>query len=162
MLDILANKSDEKETTVLTKLREVLPGFRQLSGFVEQFSRTTKVASEIMKILKTKGLDQQSYKQCYQLTQTLPRSSKVGKRLRAWLRKHIEIQKQITPQPLLVSSDIIESLFGSFKHVIARSPQADMNRTTLLILTLCGNIDEIAIVKALNRVSHNDLIVWEK
>jgi len=76
-------ESDEKETNVLTKLREVLPGFRPLSGFVEQFSRTTKVASEIMKILKTKGLDQQSYEQCYQLTQTLPRNSKVGKRLRA-------------------------------------------------------------------------------
>ncbi len=162
MLDIFADKNDSKEAGLLTKLHEALPGFRQLRGFVEQFSRATKMVSEVMKILKTKGLDQQSYEKCYQLSQTLPRNSKVGKRLRIWLQKHIEIQKQVTTLPLLVSSDIIESLFGSFKHIIARSPQADMNRTTLLIPALCGNIHETVITQALNLVSHNDLKVWEQ
>jgi hypothetical protein len=57
--------------------------------------------------------------------------AKVKKRLLIWLQQHIEIQKQITSLPLLVSSDIIESLFGNFKHIIERSSQADMNRTTL-------------------------------
>jgi len=98
------------------------------------------------------NIDQESYEQCYQLAQTLPRSSKVRKRLRTWLQEHIETQRQITTSPLLVSSDIIESLFGSFKHIIARSPQADMNRTTLLI----------AVTQALTRASHNDLKEWEE
>ncbi len=162
ILSILSDKNTEREEGLLAKLRKALPGFRQLRGFIEQFARTTKVVSEVMKILKTKGLDQESYEQCYQLAQTLPRSSKVRKRLRTWLQEHIETQRQITTSPLLVSSDIIESLFGSFKHIIARSPQADMNRTTLLIPALCGNIDEIAVTQALTRASHNDLKEWEE
>ena len=42
------------------------------------------------------------------------------------------------PLPLLASSDIIESLFGNFKDIIGRGPQADMNRSALLIPVLCG------------------------
>lgn len=64
--------------------------------------------------------------------------------------------------PLLVSSDIIESLFGNFKHIIERSPQADMNRTTVLIPALCGRMDKTTINQALNQVRHNDLEMWEQ
>jgi len=115
-----------------------------------------------MKILKTKGLDQASYEQCYQLSQTLSKKSNIKKRLETWLQQHIKIQQQITTLPLLVSSDMIESLFGNFKHIIERSPQADMNRTTLLIPALCGNLDEQSITQALTQANQNDLKVWEQ
>jgi hypothetical protein len=62
----------------------------------------------------------------------------------------------------LVSSDIIESLFGNFKHIIERSPQADMNRTTMLIPALCGNLDERVIAEAFSQACHNDLQIWEQ
>jgi hypothetical protein len=76
------------------------------------------------------------------------------------LQQHIEIQNQITTLPLLVSSDIIESLFGNFKHIIERSPQADMTRTTLLIPALCGHLDEITITQALRQAHQSDLKQW--
>ncbi len=95
-----------------------------------------------MEILKNKGLNKTTYKQSYELSNELPRNSKVKKRLQAWLKQNIKIQKQLTSLPLLVSSDIIESLFGNFKHIIERSPQADMNRTVLLIPALCGKLDD--------------------
>ena len=60
-----------------------------------------------------------------------------------------------------MSSDIIESLFGNFKHIIERSPQADMNRSVLLIPALCGNRDATVIMQALNHASHFDLEKWE-
>ena len=52
--------------------------------------------------------------------------------------------------------------FGNFKHIIERSPQADMNRTTLLIPALCGRMDKTTINQALNQVCHNDLEMWEQ
>ncbi len=82
-------------------------------------------------------------------------------RLLIWLQEHIKIQQQITTLPLLVSSDIIESLFGNFKHVMERSPQADMNRTTLLIPALCGSRDESTVLQALRHASQKDLRKWE-
>jgi hypothetical protein len=162
MLNVLAVKGRAKKGCLLAKLRAALPGFALLKPFIKRFANTTKVVSQVMEILKNKGLDQTSYEQCCQLSEELPKNSKVKKRLLIWLQQHIKIQKQITSLPLLVSSDIIESLFGNFKHIIERSPQADMNRTTLLIPALCGNLDEITITQALSKANHNELKNWEQ
>ena len=115
-----------------------------------------------MEILKNKGLDRHSYKQCYEISKNLPRNSKVKKRLQDWLKKNIKLQKQLMPLPLLVSSDIIESLFGNFKHIIERSPKADMNRPVLLIPALCGKREGTVVMQALHQASHVDLETWEK
>lgn len=161
MLKVFAKKGGAKKGSLKSKLRRAMPGFSLLKPFVISEANTTSVVSSTMEILKNKGLSQTSYEQCYQLSKQLPRNSTVKKRLNHWLEQHIKIQKQITSLPLLVSSDIIESLFGNFKHIIERGPQADMNRITLLIPALCGNRDEKTIRTALNQASHRDLEKWE-
>jgi len=162
ILDVFAVQGRAKKGSLLAKLRTALPGFLLLKPFIKRFAMTTQVVAQVMEILKNKGLDQLNYERCYQLSETLPKNSKVKKHLQKWLREHLAIQKQLTEFPLLVSSDIIESLFGNFKHIIERSPQADMNRTTLLIPALCGCLNKITITQALNLARHNDLDVWEK
>ena len=162
MLDVFAVKGCAKKGSVLDKLRTVFPGFLQMKPFIERFALSTKIVSGIMEILKNKGLNKATYKQCYQLSQTLPRNSKVKKRLQTWLKKHLKVQKELTDLPLLVSSDIIESLFGNYKHMLERSPQADMNRSVLLIPALCGSRKEATIDQALKTASQVDLEKWEK
>jgi len=115
-----------------------------------------------MKILKNKGLNKVTYKQCHDLSKKLPRNSKVKKCLQAWLKRSIGVQKQLgISRSLIVCRDIIESLFGQFKYAIERSPQSDMNRTVLLIPTLCGNLDGEIVTQALNQASCRDLKTWE-
>ncbi|MDI1292656.1 MAG: hypothetical protein PSV18_07910 [Methylobacter sp.] len=162
MLDVFAVPGRAKKGSLLAKLRGALPGFLQLKSFIKGFSNTASVVSQVLEILKNKGLDQQHYEQCWRLSVTLPKNSKVKKQLQQWLQQHLLIQQQLTDLPLLVSSDIIESLFGNFKHIIERSPQADMNRTTLLIPALCGNLDRFVVTQALGLVRHHDLEIWEK
>jgi hypothetical protein len=161
MLEVFAVKGRAKKGSILARLRKALPGFNSLRPFIKRFAQTANIVSEVMGILKNKGLDQTSYDQCCQLANELPKRSKVKKRLLLWLQEHREIQQQITSLPLLVSSDIIESLFGNFKHIMERSPQADMNRTTLLIPALCGSRDESTVVQALEYASQKDLKKWE-
>jgi hypothetical protein len=162
ILEVFAVQGRAKKGSLLAKLRTALPGFLRLKPFIKSFAGTTQVVAQVMAILKNKGLDQISYDRCYQLSETMPKNSKVKKHLQKWLRQHLDIQKQLTDLPLLVSSDIIESLFGNFKHIIERSPQADMNRTTLLIPALCGRLDKTTITQALNQARHNDLEMWEQ
>jgi len=162
MLAIFAVKGSAKEGSPLSRLRKIFPHFKQSKAFIILFASTSHIVSQVMEILKNKGLDKHSYLQCYELSKTLPRNSIVKKRLQAWLKKNRKLQKQLTPFPLLVSSDIIESLFGNFKHIIERSPQADMNRTVLLIPALCGKQEGTTITRALHKASQADLIAWEK
>lgn len=161
MLDTLSVRGRAKKGSVLEKLRNVMPSFLKLRPFLKEFSSTMMITSEIMQVLKNNGLNQTSGEQCRKLAQELPKNSKVKERLLSWLKKHSEIQKEIK-LPLLVSSDIIESLFGNFKYVIERSPKADMNRTVLLIPALCGTKSENDFNQALSLVRHKDLQEWDK
>lgn len=153
---------DKQEKDLHEKLNKALPDFAQSSGFIKDFATTVQVTAQIMKILKNKGLDEAGHEQSQKILKPLSSNSKVKRRLKDWLQQHLDIKKHIATVPLLVSSDIIESLFGNFKHIIERSPQADMNRTTLLIPALCGNFDEGEIAQALHQANHEDLKAWEQ
>lgn len=151
-----------KKDSILEKLRKAFPKFSQLKPFILNFSKTTSVSSKIMERLKNRGLDQSTYDECKLLLKELPKSSKTANSLRDWLDKHLKIQKKLTEYPLPISSDIIESLFGKFKHTIEKSPQSDMNHSTLIIPLLCGRMCEEKISNALNSVSQKELEEWKR
>lgn len=162
ILAVFAVPGRAPKGSVLARLRTALPGFLRLKPFIKRFADTAAVVSQVLEILKNKGLDANRHAHCHHLAQTLPKHGIVKKHLVRWLDEHLLIQQKLTALPLLVSSDIIESLFGNFKHIIERSPQADMNRTTLLIPALCGQRDAATVERALLRARHIDLADWEK
>jgi len=162
MLNAFAVKGPAEEGSQLAKLRKAFPDFSQSRDFIVRFASTTKIISQVMEILKNNGLDKTTYKQCFELSRKLPRNSKVKKCLQSWLKKNVTLQKKLTSLPLQVSSDIIESLFGNFKHIIERSPQADMNRTVLLIPALCGKLTDTSVTQALRQTSQANIKAWEK
>jgi hypothetical protein len=162
VLGVLSAKNRVQPENVRAKLRKALPGFLKFKPFIRHFASTTYGVSRVLAVLKNKGLDHASFQSCWQICQSFPKNSTVKKRLQSWLKQHLAIQKQCTGLPLLVSSDIIESLFGNFKHVIERSPQSDMGRTTLLIPALCSRLDKATISRALAQTRHDDLNLWER
>lgn len=149
------NSAQEKVCSIFAELPKI-------KSFIIDFANTSQITSEVMKTLKNQGLNPNTQAHCLHLSEKLTEGSKVKTGLQNWLKKHQIIQQQFPSISLPVSSDIIESLFGNFKHVIERSPQADMNRTTLLIPTLCGSHDEVAVIQALRQASHDDLVGWDK
>jgi hypothetical protein len=167
MIGVLAIPESHQSSPILAKLREVLPGFHKLKRFVQRFADTTYVVARMLDILKNKGLNHGTAEQCSQLLASLPNHSKVKEGLQSWLQDHLKIYTKLAENhsvnlSLLVSSDIIESLFGNFKHIIERSPQADMNRSTLLIPALCGRLDAVVVKRALAQTRHHDLQIWER
>jgi len=162
MMEHFNVKGRAKKGSVLDRLRKAFPEFSKLKSFILNFSKTTSVTSKVMERLKKKGLDKSTYNDCKLFLKELPRSSTTAKLLREWLDKHLKIQQKLDSPSLPVSSDIIESLFGKFKHTIEKSPQSDMNHSILVIPLLCGRIYEDKISNALNSVSQKELGKWKK
>ena len=164
MLHALAGKDDDDTRGVLATLRSAMAGLSGLRTFIERFATTVLTVVDVLTVLKHHGINQASYRQCRELAQRLPPRSVAKKRLDGWLKRHLYIQGRlgIGQTPLLVSSDIIESLFGTFKHILARSPQADMSRTVLIIPALCGQAEPLLIAQALADTTHRDLQRWEQ
>ena len=159
---IFSKRGKAKKGSLLARLRVAFPKFKLLEPFVKNFIKTTNTTNKIMKLLKNKGLNISTYHQSIELLNKLPRKSKMKKIVTVWLDKHIEIQKRVSPHPLPISSDIIESLFGKFKYRLERSPQSDMNRATLLIPLLCGNLDKQKLLFTLENTKHKELKKWEE
>ena len=162
ILQKLKNEDITQENSVAQKLHQALPGFVELDNFIGRFLGTIKVGDSLMKVLKNKGLTHSTGQECYRLLETLPEHSKTRAGLENWLDKHMKLLKHIGEIPLLVSSDPIESIFGKSKYILERSPQGDMNRSVLLIPTLCGKLSAEKIMRLLTEVRHIDLKKWVK
>ena len=111
-------------------------------------------------VLKTQGLNQTTYGTVTKILEQLPDTSLVKTRLLAWCEKHIRLHRAlgIGDLLLLVSSGIIESLFGTFKTIIQRNPLAELNRLSYIIPLLCGTHSAADIDHALNACSHAEML----
>jgi hypothetical protein len=161
---VLRVLDETRQNPEYKKLRTALFGLSKVKNFIRSFAESVITTSEIMKVLKNEGLNQKSYERCKDLVEMLPERSRIKKRLSQWLDKHLNIQQRmnIGSTPLPVSSDIIESLFGKFKHIIERGSMLDMNRSVLLIPALCGNPEHDLISKALSTTRHADIEEWDQ
>lgn len=162
LLSVFCGAKDAEHGKMLDKLHAALPDFDNAAPFIRRFADTAKVVSQVMEALKHKGLNPATSEQCRSLAATLPDDSPAKQRLSAWLARHMPILQQLACVSLPVSSDIIESLFGRFKYMLERNPQADMNRSALLIPVLCANLDETIIRQALSNADHRALETWEQ
>jgi hypothetical protein len=63
---------------------------------------------------------------------------------------------------ILASSDIIESLFGKFKHRCLKDPKRGFSAITLLIPLFCWNFTPFDVFKAMKSINIMQLELWEK
>ena len=145
------------------RLARILSGVEPHLPFIQAFAETAQCACDLMQLLKNQGLNTETVSGGRQIVDKLPNLT-LQTTLTDWLDKHQGIQRRLGVDTLPVSSDVIESLFGSFKHMMNRNPQADMNRSVLLIPALCGSahLDEARITTLLANTSHALLQAWEQ
>lgn len=162
ILPLLGAPGRVSSLSLAARLRAFIPRLACYRIFLEAFSKTCHIVSEFLALMKNKGLNRATYFIALAKLQELPEDSVVRKRLLGWLERQIKTQAslKIGDTPLLVSSDIIESLFGKFKLLVARNPKAEFNRIVLSIVTLCGNPSGEAISMALRDVKQSDLDHW--
>lgn len=156
------NLTDEADLD--TPLPDALAERDQQDAFINAFSQTTGLASSVMRVLKRQGLTIKTAQTCSALLASLAETAPLRLCLDSWLEQHPGIRQRLKVDALPISSDVIESLFGSFKHIMARNPQADMNRSVLLIPALCGSsrMNDEQVSKLLAQTPHKALQVWEQ
>lgn len=134
-------KGRAQKDSILSKLRVAIGQIPECKGFISRFLRDVKPLLESQKILKNKGLNQVSYRQCLEMVETIPPRSAVRKGFENWMDKQMTVAKDLgldqTGMP--ISSDTIESLFGvSKQHGCGQIK--DANRIALRIPAMCGKL----------------------
>jgi hypothetical protein len=160
VLDLMGGQGRASDGTELAALRKAFSGLAQLRVFLENFVETCLVLERFLKIMKQQGLNQAIYVEAKVILTQLPERSQVRSRLLVWLDRQLRVQSRlgIGQLPLLVSSDVIESLFGKFKTIIQRNPQAELNRLLYMIPLLCGKRTGKDIDRALRDCSQLQML----
>lgn len=163
IIPLLGPPGQAREDSFTARLRALLGGLGKHRFFLQKFIQTCQTVRSILEIAKNFGINQKSYAAITAEILKLPERSKTRKRLSVWLERHITIQCRLSmgQTPLMVSSDIIESLMGKFKVVLMRNPKAEFNRIVLSIPTLCNQPSISTVTQALETVTHGDLTEWE-
>ena len=146
------------------ELRKLIGGLASIHYPLDKIIEFSKKTAEVMKILKNRGLNQETFRESKKIIDSLPPRSDTRKRMNQWLKTHLAIQSQlsISQTPLPVSSDVIESLFGTFKAFIARNSKAEFNHLVLAIPALCGTTTAEQIIQSRKTVSHKAFQDWKK
>jgi len=163
VIDLMRNKKIAL-ADLSSNLNGGLKQLYKMRPFLKRFGMACGKCDQLLKLLKCKGLNDETYGAACEIVRGMARNSILRRRTQAWLDDHIAIQKRLNmgAAPLPISSDIIESLMGKFKNIVQRCPRAEFNRLILLFPCLCGEINEEAIAKALITVSHGELKQYEK
>lgn len=113
--------------------------------------------------LKKSGLHQQSLLEFRQKFPELSSGSRLNN-LREQIIRYLEKESDVIPgqNPMLASSDIIESIFGKYKFFSQRSPLKELRRLILIIPLSTIDLTRDFIKEALENIKNIDLKQWEE
>ena len=127
--------------------------------FIEKFERDCRILNDFLLMLKDNGLNPEIGAKAREHLERLPLKSRMRILLLAWLTSHLALHERmgLGCVPLLVSSDIIETIMGKIKQVIERMPAPEFTTLTLATPLFCGRQSHEKIQTAIDRCSHKTL-----
>ena len=129
--------------SLLAKLRESFDQLPACKGFLHGFLRDANPLLACQKLLKTKGLNYETSRECEALIERIPPSSLVRIGFTNWIEEQLQLAEtlNVAETGLPISSDPIETAFGVVKNHGAGETK-DANRLALLLPALCGPVTE--------------------
>ena len=136
-------------------------GYLFLRSFAKKFLTDTQILNQVLQLLKNKGLSQGTLDQALCILSELSADSSIRQGMETYLQEHFEVFQQHQISNSLISSDIIECLFGKIKYVIEKSPTKDFNKLVLLLPALAGELNDKSIMDAQKTIKIEDIKNWD-
>lgn len=129
--------------SVISKLRTCLGKLPEHKQFIKRFLRDALPLLETQKVLKTRGLNLETYKECKELLKNIPQGSRVRIGFILWMEKQLMVAESLGMGNIgmPISSDNIESLFGLGK-THGTGEVKDANRIALRLPAFCGCVNK--------------------
>lgn len=156
------NHLNDCEQKTRNLLMDNFQGYEFLAKFSKLFYQDCQVIDEVLKIVKNKGLSKETFIESMKILSTLQPTSEIRIQLEAYLTKNMKILNEQKIDTGILSTDIIESLFGKIKYILERSSTKDFNKLSLLLPGLVGEFNEELIINAIKKIKMKDIKKWEE
>ncbi len=139
----------------------MLPHFSWLWGYIDflkDFRLEIQSLTEIQKLIKKCHLNEFSFKKVLTIINNIADNA-----IKTPLLEYITTEFNYdTPYPLLLTSDIIESLFGKYKNIAKPHCMTEINRMTLALPCITEDITPKLIQEAFDHTHCDDVKRWIK
>jgi len=129
-------------------------------AYLKKFTKEVIVLKNTQKILKNTGISEFSYKKACASLSGIDDRRFTDSIIDAL---HVElVQSNQTGFPALLTSDLIESLFGKYKSIALPHKLSEINKTILSIPCICEEITPKLIDKAFSKTKNRQVDWWVK
>jgi hypothetical protein len=132
--------------------------------FIKELSQIIEISIAIQKILKNRGLSQQTIEECKQTFPEKIKSPKIKafkKEVVTYLMTMYDISHKMGSNKIICSSDILESSFGKYKSFIHANPSVGITDLSLSIPAFISNFEEQQeVCNACEEVKMKDIKNW--
>jgi len=150
----------QQQTPSEEKIVEQFQWILQRGDFLEAFLLEMRTIAELQALLKNTTLNEFSYNKALKILKRLDDPD-----LRIPLQDYLDTafeETQNSKGPLLLFSDIIESLFGKYKFLAKPNTFSEINRLILLLPTICESITPELVEEAFTQTKNKDVIEFKK
>jgi len=147
----LSPRGRASKNSLVSKLRASFDLLPECKFFIKSFLCDANALLDCQKILKTTGLNDDTYESCLRIIETLSPKSTVRLEFITWMDKQLNIAASLglENKGMPVSSDNIETLFGVGKE-LGTGEIKDANRIALRIPSFCGELTREDATNVLN------------
>ncbi len=128
--------------------------------YIRKFIHEVKAIKDVQKVLKNTGINEFSYKKACSKLCEIDDSNFTNPIITA-LSMEFDYSKG-AGFPALMTSDLIESLFGKHKTITKPHRLSEINRSVLSLPVICEEISQNLIEKAFSKTTNNEVNQWVK
>lgn len=146
------------------KFKEVYRDLKKYESKIRDLHATIILSHKVMAVLKVKGLNAESRKECMKIIFSNQGNKKIKEEIIQWLNDHQKISEKLSNRDwsasIPITSDPIESFFSKYKILQKRTPQGDPTRIIAILPLLVGNNSAEEIHDLISNVSHKEALKW--
>jgi hypothetical protein len=150
----------QKESKLTKKQREKLTWLKPYKKLVFEIYEQCQTMNKVSKILKNEGLSKATAQKCKAILAQSKATSFFKEGVEQYLERNLSVLA--SENPLICSSDIIESFFGKYKNQLEKSGCKLITESCLAIANFNQNFEKEEIKKAMEKVKIVDLKKWRQ
>ncbi len=162
LCEYLARQHRDANTEFQTRMKKFFSWTDEFRPLVDEFAQAVNYSNRLQGLLKTQGINLAKWPAVMEILGEIFPEHPFRLEIEPYLHRCLQISNLLNGVPLVVSDDVIETLFGLLKFFTGDGKNSNFGRMALAAPALTGIMNQARIDKAFSAVKCEDLRAYVK
>jgi hypothetical protein len=160
--EYIARQQRDAKTTFQARMTKFFAWSDDYVALAAELAHALDFSHRLQQIIKTQGLNLNTWPLIMKILVEVEATHPLRQEIEPYLRQCLRISNFLGAVPIILSDDVIETLFGILKYVTGEGKNSNFGRMALVVPTLSGTMDQARIDAAFAKVKCEDLRKYVK